>query len=132
MLCPNCNKEIPDTLIAKHLASKGGKKMISNLSQEELIKRAEKMREAKKNKNHITNKVVNNYFEDKMVDFVLRERLCDKHMKEFIKKNNLQNRKDLDIVQLLGICHKCNKGGIVYYISGKIDNGKRKSTKPIK
>ena len=65
-------------------------------------------------------KEVMDYFEEKAGDFIFRERLCDKHMKAFIKKNNLQNRKDLNIVQLLGICHKCNKGGIVYYINGKL------------
>lgn len=25
MICPHCNKNIPDSTVAKHLASKGGK-----------------------------------------------------------------------------------------------------------
>ena len=42
MICPNCNKEISDTLIAKHIASKGGKKSSSNLTKEERIERSKK------------------------------------------------------------------------------------------
>lgn len=42
MKCPNCNQEIDDTLIAKHLASKGGKKSASNLTKEQRVIRAKK------------------------------------------------------------------------------------------
>lgn len=72
------------------------------------------------NLSNMVSKISEKYFNDKVGDFILRERLCNKHMKEFVKKNNLQNRNDLDIVQLLGICHKCHKAGIVYYINGKL------------
>jgi len=43
MKCPHCNKDIDDTLIAKHLASKGGKKSSSNLTKEEKIERSKKL-----------------------------------------------------------------------------------------
>ena len=55
-----------------------------------------------------------------MIDFVSKERLCVKHMKEFIKKENLQKRKDLKVATLLGICSKCKKIRIVNYIEGEI------------
>jgi len=42
MQCPFCNKDIDDTLIAKHLASKGGKKSSSNLTKEQRIERSKK------------------------------------------------------------------------------------------
>ena len=42
MKCPHCNKDINDTLIAKHLASKGGKKSSDNLTKEERLERSKK------------------------------------------------------------------------------------------
>jgi hypothetical protein len=42
MICPNCKTEINDTLIAKHLASKGGKKSSSNMTKQQRIERSKK------------------------------------------------------------------------------------------
>lgn len=42
MKCPHCNKEISDQLIAKHLASKGGKKSSERMTKEQRIERAKK------------------------------------------------------------------------------------------
>jgi len=69
---------------------------------------------------NLLNKVSEKYLLSNTADFILRERLCNKHMKAFIKKNKLEHRKDLDVVQLLGICHKCSNPGIVYYVKGNI------------
>lgn len=68
----------------------------------------------------LLNKVAEKYLISDTADFILRERLCDKCLKKFIKKNKLEHRKDLYVVQLLSICNKCAKGGIVYYIKGKL------------
>ena len=35
MICPRCNKDIPDKDIAKHLASKGGKKSRRVITKEQ-------------------------------------------------------------------------------------------------
>lgn len=40
------------------------------------------------------------------VNYILSERLCEKHAKSLEGKR---------VVQMLGICSKCLKGGIVYY-----------------
>ena len=50
MKCPHCNKEIDDTLIAKHLASKGGKKSSSNLTKEQRMERSKKAIQSRWNK----------------------------------------------------------------------------------
>jgi len=35
MICPHCNKDIPDKDLAKHLASKGGKKSRRGITKEQ-------------------------------------------------------------------------------------------------
>jgi hypothetical protein len=40
MNCPHCNKEIDDNLIAKHLASKGGKESAKNMTKQQRSERA--------------------------------------------------------------------------------------------
>jgi len=49
MICPHCHKEIPDELIAKHLAAKGGKKSRRVLTTEQ-AKEMVRKREAVKKK----------------------------------------------------------------------------------
>ena len=74
------------------------------------------------------NKTFEKLWLPKICDFVLCKRFCRKHMREFIKKNKskIKNEADLNVVQLLGICSKCKKAGIVYYIEGNIEKiGKR-------
>lgn len=67
---------------------------------------------------------VNELFEKlwmpKVMDFILRKRFCNKHLREFIKKNKLQKRKDLNVAQLPSICSVCKKPTICYYIEGNI------------
>lgn len=46
MRCPHCQKDIPDTEVAKHLASKGGKKSRREITPEQQAK----MQQARKEK----------------------------------------------------------------------------------
>lgn len=48
--CPKCNTEIPDSLIAKHFASLGGKQAAKNMTKKQRIERARKAGKANKNK----------------------------------------------------------------------------------
>jgi hypothetical protein len=49
-------------------------------------------------------------------NFILKKRLCDSCMAKFIKKNKIKVMDKPDFRELCGICHKCHKPGIVYYI----------------
>jgi hypothetical protein len=62
----------------------------------------------------LLNKSYDKFIKYKMIDHILNKRYCHKHMKEYIKKKNI--KKGFNVVQLLGICSKCFKGGIVYYL----------------
>ena len=66
------------------------------------------------------NKVLDKFVSPKAADFILRKRFCFKHLKEFVKKNKVPITNKINVVQLLGICSKCNKAGIVYYLEGDI------------
>lgn len=68
-------------------------------------------------------KILEKLWLPKVVDYALRKRFCDKHMREFIKKSKIKNPGDLSIVQVLSICSECKKAGIVYYIEGEILTG---------
>lgn len=52
MKCPHCNKDIEDALLARHLASKGGKKSKRTLTPEQarnmVLKRIEKHGQTKR------------------------------------------------------------------------------------
>jgi len=59
-------------------------------------------------------------WEKKVVAFILAKRFCFKHMREFIEKNIAKkDYKKFDVAQLLGICSRCKKAGIVYYLEEK-------------
>ena len=48
MICPHCNEEIDDSLIAKHLASKGGKSGGKKSKRKITPEQQAKMQEARK------------------------------------------------------------------------------------
>ena len=56
MNCPNCNQEIDDSLIAKHLGSKAGIKSANNMTKEERVNRAKKASNKRWNIKNLTNK----------------------------------------------------------------------------
>lgn len=64
------------------------------------------------------NRVIEKLWLPKRMDFILRKRLCFKHMRQFVKKHKLKDKR-IVTYQLLGICSKCHKGGIVYYLESK-------------
>lgn len=66
------------------------------------------------------NKVFDKFVLPKAADFILRKRFCYKHLREFVKKNKVPITNKINVVSLLGICSKCNKAGIVYYLEGDI------------
>lgn len=70
----------------------------------------------------LMNQVFEKYWLPKTMDFILRKRLCYKHMREFVRENGLTPKKypKVNSVMLLGLCFKCKKFGIVYYLEGKI------------
>lgn len=58
-------------------------------------------------------------WEGPATDYILRKRFCDKHMRKFIEAKNVTNPK-VNVVELLGICSKCHKAGVVYYLQGEL------------
>jgi len=63
----------------------------------------------------------------KALDFVVRKRFCLKHMREWIKNNivEIENEDKLNVVSLFGICSKCKKATLVFYIEGEIKRKKK-------
>lgn len=69
--------------------------------------------------NEIT-KITNRFYIKKVVAFISSERFCYEHMKEFIKKRIAKkDYKKFDVVRVLGMCSRCKKLGIVYYLEEK-------------
>jgi len=64
----------------------------------------------------MVSKVVDKLYREKAVNFILAKRFCNKHLKEFVEKNNIPIIDEIAVNQLLGICSKCKRGGIVYYL----------------
>ena len=57
----------------------------------------------------------------KTLEFILNNRFCDKHMREFIKKSKIK-KKDyikMSVVKIAGLCSKCGKMGIVFYLENE-------------
>ena len=61
------------------------------------------------------NKISEKYLMNITVNFILSKRFCFDCMRKFVNENQLDGDCD-HVVQLLGICSKCHKPGIVYYL----------------
>lgn len=61
------------------------------------------------------NKITAGMLAKKVINFIVSPRFCEKHLYKFIDKN-YTDCKNVKIIQLFGICHKCHRPDIVYYL----------------
>jgi hypothetical protein len=66
-------------------------------------------------------KITDELFSRKVVNFILAPRFCNLHMDEFLQSKEIKqmDQNKIGVVELAGICSKCAKGGIVYYLDEK-------------
>jgi hypothetical protein len=64
----------------------------------------------------MVSKIMDKLYLGKATNFILAKRFCSKHLKEFVEKNKIPLTDEITVNQLCGICSKCKKGGIVYYL----------------
>ena len=65
--------------------------------------------------NSIT-QLMNEKWSNRLVDFILGKRFCEKCLKKFVKKE-YPNQNIVRVKQVLSICRECGKGGACYYIT---------------